>query len=135
MPEKPSTLPIIMSDLSPHAKIARIFLPDFDRLFQLRDKRLIEKKAAAYLVQSVLKDPELCILYRANGRPYLNRAAVHISISHSFDWLVVLFSSQDPAIGIDVEKVRDKILRIRHKFLSDREAMCIPDLDLEKLTL
>ena len=55
---------------------------------------------------------ENAILYQA---PYLTKD-VSISISHSYDWIVVLFLFKKENIGIDIEKVRDKILNIKEKF-------------------
>ena len=60
---------------------------------------------------------------------------VKISISHSYDWLAVLFSFNGIDIGVDVEKVRDKILNIKDKFLSKKELQHLKDALVEKYTI
>ena len=53
------------------------------------------------------------LFYDANGKPHLTDG-VHVSITHSFIFSAIILS--DIKVGIDVEKKRDKILRIAHKF-------------------
>jgi 4'-phosphopantetheinyl transferase len=71
-------------------------------------------------VRNILEEENLTIRYEDSGRPYVSNG-VHISISHSYMWLAILFSRVKSDIGIDIEKVTDKVLRIRHKFLSVTE--------------
>lgn len=54
------------------------------------------------------------LYYDDVGRPHLNDGK-HISISHSFNFSGIILS--DGAVGIDIEKQRDKITRIAHKFV------------------
>lgn len=54
------------------------------------------------------------LFYDENGKPHLNDGK-HISISHSFTFSGVAIS--DYEIGIDIEKQRDKIGVIAHKFV------------------
>ena len=53
--------------------------------------------------------------YDDNGKPYLNDGK-YISITHSFTFSAVIIS--DSKVGIDIEKQRDKIAVIAHKFCS-----------------
>ena len=53
------------------------------------------------------------LFYDPYGRPYLNDGQ-QISISHSFDRVAVIISDQ--AVGVDIEKKRDKIKRVARKF-------------------
>lgn len=53
------------------------------------------------------------LFYDANGKPHL-KDGKEISITHSFTFSAVIISSQK--VGIDVEKQRDKIAVIAHKF-------------------
>lgn len=55
------------------------------------------------------------LYYDTNGKPYL-KDELNISITHSFIFSAIILS--DTKVGIDVEKKRDKILRIAHKFTS-----------------
>jgi len=53
--------------------------------------------------------------YDKNGKPYL-KDGKHISITHSFHFSAVVLS--DIVIGIDIEKQRNKIGVIAHKFIN-----------------
>ena len=120
--------------LSEELQMAKLNLTDFAEYYNLTDKRIIEKQAAAYVVKDVLKDDDLEILYKESGKPYL-LSHVSISISHSYDWLVILFSHTGNNIGVDVEKVRDKILNIKEKFLSANELNHLHHAPPEKYTI
>lgn len=54
------------------------------------------------------------LYYDENGKPHL-KDGKHISITHSFNFSAIIVSDATP-VGIDIEKQRDKILRIAHKF-------------------
>ena len=54
------------------------------------------------------------LFYDKNGKPHL-KDGKQISITHSFNFSAVIIS--DLAIGIDIEKQRDKIAIIAHKFI------------------
>lgn len=54
------------------------------------------------------------LYYDGNGKPHLIDGK-HISITHSFTFSAVVVS--DEFVGIDIEKQRDKITIIAHKFL------------------
>lgn len=59
-------------------------------------------------------------LYYDNlGKPHL-RDGKHISITHSFHFSAIIISEDIP-VGIDIEKQRDKIVKIAHKFTPLRE--------------
>ena len=125
---------ISISRLSEQLQMAKLNLTDFAEYYNLTDKRSIEKHAAAHVVKFVLKDDDLEILYKESGKPYLLND-VSISISHSYDWLVILFSLTGNDIGIDIEIVRDKILNIKEKFLSKEELNDLQDAPPEKYTV
>jgi 4'-phosphopantetheinyl transferase EntD len=125
---------INVSSISEHLQMAKLNLPDFAEYYNLTDKRSIEKQAAAHVVRFVLKDEDLEILYKESGKPYL-LSDVSISISHSYDWLVVLFSFNGNDVGVDIEKARDKILNIKEKFLSTEELNNLQDAPIEKYTI
>ena len=55
------------------------------------------------------------LYYDPNGKPHL-KDGLNISITHSFIFSAIILS--DNKVGIDVEKKRDKIIRIAHKFTS-----------------
>ena len=54
------------------------------------------------------------LFYDDNGKPHL-KDGKHISITHSFTFSAVIISEN--IVGIDIEKQRDKITMIAHKFI------------------
>ncbi|MCL5126953.1 4'-phosphopantetheinyl transferase superfamily protein [Algibacter sp. L4_22] len=58
------------------------------------------------------------LFYDDNGKPHL-KDGKEISITHSFNFSAVIISSH--IIGIDIEKQRDKITVIAHKFIDYEE--------------
>lgn len=54
------------------------------------------------------------LYYDNNGKPHL-KDGKHISITHSFEFSGIIIS--DNEVGIDIEKQRDKIAIIAHKFV------------------
>ncbi|WP_298238653.1 4'-phosphopantetheinyl transferase superfamily protein [uncultured Algibacter sp.] len=54
------------------------------------------------------------LFYDENGKPHLKNGK-HISITHSFNFSSVIIS--DKPVGIDIEKQRNKITVIAHKFI------------------
>lgn len=72
--------------------------------------------------------------YDENGKPYL-KDGKYISITHSFTFSAIIIS--DFKIGIDIEKQRDKIVRIANRFV-DYEDQYLNNEDLDcvkKLTV
>ncbi len=56
----------------------------------------------------------------AHGKPYLTSIPYHISLSHSFDYAAVMISKNKP-VGIDIEKIEQKVERIAKKFMRPEE--------------
>jgi 4'-phosphopantetheinyl transferase len=59
----------------------------------------------------------------ATGRPFLAGVGPvpAVSLSHSGAWVAALLAPPSAAVGVDVEQVRDKALRIARKFLNEPE--------------
>lgn len=93
-------------------------------------KRL-EHLAGRYLLHLLI--PELSvqrIIIAAEGKPYIENSNTYFSISHSFPYIAVAISIHD-SIGIDIQCKTNKILRLKDKFLSDKEqAICMEDIGL-----
>ena len=75
------------------------------------------------------------LLYDGFGKPHL-KDGKHISITHSFTFSGIIISDDKP-VGIDIEKRRDKILRIAHKFTPIEAYKSIANHDalVSKLTI
>lgn len=74
------------------------------------------------------------LLYESCGRPYLTDGK-NISISHSHQFTGIIISNQK--VGIDIEKHRDKILRIANKFtpLKEYRTLANDEAVIQKLTI
>ncbi|WP_298519589.1 4'-phosphopantetheinyl transferase superfamily protein [uncultured Kordia sp.] len=75
------------------------------------------------------------LYYDEVGKPHL-KDGKHISITHSFQFSAIIVSDTIP-VGIDIEKQRDKILRIAHKFTPLEEYKTIANHEalVRKLTI
>ena len=75
------------------------------------------------------------LVYDEFGKPHL-KDGKHISITHSFTFSGIIISDAIP-VGIDIEKQRDKILKIAHKFTPFEEYKTIANVDalISKLTI
>lgn len=110
--------------------VASILIWEFDENEELNPELLLEsenqhkilgyhpnKIAEVLMVRKMLKSllPNHKILYKENGEPYLFPGDLFISVSHSFPLAALAISKKK--IGIDLEKRKDKIRKIRHKFI------------------
>ncbi|MBE8722885.1 4'-phosphopantetheinyl transferase family protein [Sphingobacterium pedocola] len=69
----------------------------------------------------------------SNGKPYLPDYPYKISLTHSFDYAGVMLSTNGEC-GIDLEIVKDKVLRIKEKFLKPEELNFISsEFEIEQL--
>jgi len=74
------------------------------------------------------------LYYDQQGKPHL-RDGKHISITHSYNFSAIIVS--DRPVGIDIEKQRDKILRIAQKFTPIEEYYTLTSSEarVRKLTI
>jgi phosphopantetheinyl transferase len=100
-------------------KIGIINLKEFTTLSGLSQKREIELQGRQALVDIMLGNGTE-IIYNDKGKPFIKGSHKHISITHSHDKLAVIINEKEAA-GIDIELIRDKALKIKHKFLSEEE--------------
>ncbi|QNM84716.1 4'-phosphopantetheinyl transferase superfamily protein [Polaribacter pectinis] len=89
-------------------------------------------------VRHLLKEAgysDMDLVYDEFGKPHL-KDGKHISITHSFIFSGIIISNEVP-VGIDIEKQRDKILKIAHKFTPFEEYKTIANHDalVSKLTI
>jgi phosphopantetheinyl transferase len=85
-------------------------------------------------VQNLLKLHQIdndILSYDDNGKPHLLNNKF-ISISHSFDYCGVIVS--DVKVGLDIEKLRSKILNISKKFVSPSDRDLIKLDSVENIT-
>ncbi len=72
------------------------------------------------------------LYYNGNGKPHL-KDGKHISITHSFTFSGIVIS--DDEIGIDIEKNREKIKIIAHKFTETERNFMVDKNLVEQLTV
>ena len=90
-----------------------------------------EKRKKEFLACRILLNycnKNLKISYSENGSPNLNNHQ-YISVSHSGDLVCIIIS--DKKIGIDIEQISDKSLRLKEKFINSHHTK----LNKEKTTL
>lgn len=71
------------------------------------------------------------ILYNEVGAPYI-MAAGFVSISHAQNVVGLAFSEEHP-VGLDLEPIRPKVLRVCHKFLSEEEREVLDSSNVETM--
>jgi phosphopantetheinyl transferase len=99
-----------------------ISTPDFNN-----EKRKKEYLASRLLLKDIA--PNTKITYNEYSAPELENGK-HISISHSKDLVAIIFSKQK--VGLDIEQISEKPLRLSSKFISDNTHQ---NLTKEKATL
>ena len=81
-------------------------------------KRRVERIACRKILALLLSQNEIIIEYGPNGEPLTN--GFYISFSHSAEMVAVAVSKQS-LVGIDIEKIQDKIVALHPKFVSEHE--------------
>lgn len=73
------------------------------------------------------------LFYSQEGKPHLDDDK-YISITHSYEFTAIIISTEP--VGIDIEKLRDKIQRIAPKFIGhEKEFVIKTDHPIEALTV
>jgi phosphopantetheinyl transferase len=117
----------------PLKELKKIALSDasLKRLSQMRSE--IHQKgfvSVRHLLKMVgYADKDLC--YNSDGKPHLNDGK-HISISHSFDHAAIIIGDRE--VGIDLEKNREKIIKIAGKFIGTENVYLTPPYRVKQLT-
>ncbi|MGM9804268.1 MAG: 4'-phosphopantetheinyl transferase family protein [Muribaculaceae bacterium] len=96
-------------------------------------KRRIEMMIEQLLLTHLLGKGAI-LMHHSNGSPFLKGSITNISISHTNHYVAIACSST-LNIGIDVQTIEQKILRVRNRFLSTAEQEFIADHSLEQNTL
>ena len=86
-----------------------------------KGKRTLHWLATRVLLRYLLQTPEfISCPSDSNGKPYLPDFPYEISLTHSYDYAGVMLSSAG-VCGIDLEIVKEKVVRIKDKFLKPEE--------------
>lgn len=68
-----------------------------------------------------------------NGKPCLEKSSIHISLSHTERYVTLLIGLNFP-VGIDIEKPKEKMMRLAPKFLREKELEQCAD-NLHKISI
>ena len=105
-------------------------------------EKMAEKRKCEWLtVRTLLKNlsgEEKEIVYQPNGKPYLSDRSYHISISHTnYNGIagqarndkvlgyVAMVLNEEKEVAIDIETISPRVLKIKDRFLSEKEAQSI----------
>jgi 4'-phosphopantetheinyl transferase len=85
------------------------------------------------ILQELLKTRQVKVIYDKYGKPRIPDFTGHFSVTHSGDFAAAIVSYTMP-VGIDIERIRERIERVAERFLSLGEMEQISENDrLEKL--
>lgn len=116
--------------------IGRLQLDDREKAVLNRlnkGKRTLHWLATRVLLRTMLDTPGyINCPSDENGKPYLANFPQRISLTHSFDYAAVMMSDRGE-VGIDLELVKPKILRIADKFMKAEELEVVGKDHIEKL--
>ena len=86
--------------------------------------------AGRFLLQQLFPDFPYELIRSADTRkPFLENEAYHFSISHCGEYAAVVVSP-NYRVGVDIEKISNRVEKIKHKFLSDQEQQLLKEVPL-----
>jgi len=110
------------------------YLPFFEKM---TEKRKCEWLTVRILLKT-LSGEEKEIVYQPNGKPYLSDRSYHISISHTnYNGIagqarndkvlgyVAMVLNEEKEVAIDIETISPRVLKIKDRFLSEKETKSI----------
>lgn len=83
-----------------------------------RASRKLQWIAGSYLTKSMIGNEE--IIKNEHGKPFLKSNNAFISVSHCEGYAVCIVS-KEYNVGVDIEPMRTKVIRLTSKFLSAKE--------------
>lgn len=93
-----------------------------------------ERRKKEYVATRFLKEqifPKTTITYNENGAPQLCND-IYISISHTHNYVGIAYCKTHP-VGFDLELIREKVHRVKSKFLHTEESKTLAVDDTETL--
>ena len=106
--------------ISPHLHLFLLDLEEFLSRNKALKKRELEKSGLTALLTAAFPTNTPALGYTSKGKPYLDKCEKFISVSHSHQFLALLVNDKEET-GVDIELIRDKVQRIKHKFLNEEE--------------
>jgi 4'-phosphopantetheinyl transferase len=93
-------------------------IPDFGNVN--RQLQWLGGRLLAYTLLQQLTPARPCLVAETGSKPYFDQAGLHLSISHTRRQVVAIVSASGP-VGIDIEAIHPKVLRVKDKFLTAAE--------------
>lgn len=93
-------------------------------------RRLKEWLAVRALLGTLLATRDFEIDYDPKGKPFFKKRTLQVSITHSRAQAAVILHPTK-TVGIDIEPLRAKIDKVKHKFLSNQELAALPQGDIK----
>ncbi len=85
-----------------------------------RQQEWLASRTLVYLLLQHFTDEPLPLERNQQGKPYFAQNSLHVSITHS-PYLAAVILSDKYEVGIDIELISPKALRVADKFLSEVE--------------
>ncbi|MDD6778796.1 MAG: 4'-phosphopantetheinyl transferase superfamily protein [Bacteroidales bacterium] len=99
------------------------------------DKRRCEMLAERLLLSECFMSPSAVLEHDPHGAPRIAlHDDVHVSISHTRGMVLIALSEHEP-MGIDVECISERVVKLREKFVNDNETAELSLVDATDLTL
>ena len=98
---------------------------DISNITLIKNESYRVQKMAVLLCIHELLHRKFSLKHRINGAPEIE-GVNGLSISHTERFVMVAISDNYDKIGIDIEMLSDRVLRVRNKFLSENELRMIP---------
>jgi phosphopantetheinyl transferase len=76
------------------------------------------------LLKQLLAPAPAGLSYDSEGKPLLDSGSHHISVSHAGEYAAAVISER-VAVGIDIEKMKDRVERVKDRFLHQKELEAI----------
>lgn len=115
-----------LKELQNSLSIYNLNLPNFKN-----EQRLKEWYTARLLSLKLLNSPN--IEYSSQGKPIIKNSEYNISISHSHKYLALAFSKTQ-YLGLDIQQISNKTIKILTKFTTDKERTLINN-SIEKASI
>lgn len=109
---------------------ASLFQIDASTELVAHPRTSLQRKASRVLLAEMLGFvPELA--KDSDGRPTLTNSGLNVSISHTDGFATVLLG--EDSVAVDVQAITPRILKLRERFLKDKEQLMAPTMELATL--
>ncbi len=133
---------ILQQDISPNTKLAVWKIDEDVAFFQQNGViplpishpvKQLQHLAGRFLLTFLFPDfPITDIVILPTRKPVLLHQQYHFSISHCTNYAAAIVSKTN-SVGVDVETITERVLKIQHKFLNEKELLFLAELNRNTL--